>query len=209
MKKTLALILAIVMMAALAVPAFAETTPAQAGVLSSDTLVGEGTKGCTVTYGVSQTYTVSLPTAVNFAYGIAGQVQDQTANVSVDNFVINGSNQLVVTMDSANQGANNGWIMKDVSEGGKSTAVPYTVSAAAEDGNGANVIIPNANVANADTSKGETPTRILEVKSNVEGNGGGVDLTFETPGTQQAGDYSDQITFTVSIEAIPTPPPQE
>lgn len=199
MKKTLALILAIVMMAALAVPAFAETTPAQAGVLSSDTLVGEGTKGCTVTYGVAQSYTVSLPTAINFAYGIAGSVQSQTANVTVSNFVINGSNKLVVTMDS-NNGTDGGWAMVDVS--GESTAVPYTISAAAADGNGANVTIPNANVTNAAVSNVEpivTATPILEVASNVQGNGGGVVLTFATAGTKQAGDYSDQITFGVSI----------
>ena len=200
MKKTLALILAIVMMAALAVPAFAaETTPTQAGVLSSDTLVGEGTKGCTVTYGVSQTYTVSLPTAVNFAYGIAGSVQSQTANVTVSNFVINGSNKLVVTMDS-NNGTAGGWAMVDVSGG--STAVPYTISAAAADGNGANVTIPNANVTNAVVAGDVKATSILEVASNVEGNGGGVVLTFATAGTKQAGDYSDQITFGVSIVAI-------
>lgn len=200
MKKTLALILAIVMMAALAVPAFAaETTPEQAGV-SSETIVAAGDRTCDVTYGVRESYTVSLPTAVNFAYAAAGSVPNQTANVTVTNFVINGSNKLVVTMDSINEGAENGWKMLDVS-GGASTAVPYTVSAAAADGNGGNVSIPNANVKNAvvDDDPVVPATTILEVTSNVEGNGGGVVLTFATAGTKQAGDYSDQITFGVSI----------
>ena len=203
MKKTLALILAIVMMAALAVPAFAEISETE-GVLASDTLKAPGDSECTVTYGVRESYTVSLPTAINFAY----EENEQEATVSVSNFVINGSNKLVVTMDSENEGADNGWIMKDVSDGGKSTAVPYTVSAAAAAGNKSNTTIPNETVINAVVDGDVKATPILEVASNVTGDSGGVVLTFATEGTKQAGNYSDKITFNVSIVAITTPTPE-
>ena len=201
MKKTLALILAIVMMAALAVPAFAEIDE-EPGV-SSSTVKAEGSNNCDVTYGVKESYTVSLPTAVNFAYGIAGNVQSQTATVSVTDFVINGSNKLVVTIDSTN-GTDGGWAMIDDAEsGGESSPVPYTITAAAAAGNGANVTPATGAVVNAVVSNDPVvpATTILEVASNVQGNGGGVVLTFATNGTKQAGNYSDQITFGVSIEA--------
>ena len=192
MKKTLALILAIVMMAALAVPAFAETTPTQAGVLSTDTLVGAGTKGCTVTYGVAQSYTVSLPTAINFAYA----ENEQTATLIVNDFVINGSNKLVVTMDSAFDTTTvGGWEMRDVAGG--STAVPYNVEVTAKTGD--NVETTVGDVVNADTANSEAPSVVMEVNSNVDGEAGSVTLKFTTEGTKQAGDYSDQITFAVSI----------
>ena len=191
MKKTLALILAIVMMAALAVPAFAET-PVDEGVLSSETLVGEGTKGCTVTYGVAQSYTVSLPTAINFAYA----ENEQTATLIVNNFVINGSNKLVITMDSAFDTTTvGGWEMRDVAGG--STAVPYNVEVTGKTGD--NVETTVGDVTNADTANSAAPSVVMEVNSNVDGEAGSVTLMFTTEGTKQAGDYSDQITFAVSI----------
>lgn len=93
MKKTLALILAIVMMAAISIPAFAEDV-----VLKQDTTDETGvitSSEAEVTYGVSQTYTVTLPSAVDFGTTLAA-----TATVSAADVVIAGNQQLVVSLVS-------------------------------------------------------------------------------------------------------------
>ena len=91
MKKTLALILAIVMMAALAVPAFAEPTPEVAGVTTQEANNSTG-NNCKITYGVGQTYTISLPTAINFAVDTDLTAPNtQSCEISVSKLVISGS----------------------------------------------------------------------------------------------------------------------
>ena len=195
MKKTLALILAIVMMAALAVPAFAVDEPA---TIEYQEVAGTDDYGCTVSYGVRQSYTVSLPTVINFSYG----TDDQVADLSVSNFIINGSNKLVITMDSDFDSAtvNDGWEMRATNG---SLPVPYTVTKEAPAvANEAHVTFAAGAVANADVDGGDDPTVILEVASNKDGLGGALKLRFATEGTHQAGDYTDQITFGVSIDTI-------
>ena len=198
MKKTLALILAIVMMAAFAVPAFAEPTPEVAGVTTQEANNSTG-NDCKVTYGVGQTYTISLPTAINFAVdNDLAAPNTQTCVISVSKLVINGSKNLVVTMDSANEGDDNGWQM----EAANCDPVTYTVKTSnPTPANEAHVgtITDDAVVPNAVVAGDVKASTILTVASNAAGKGGAVVLTFSTAGTSQAGDYEDTITFGVSI----------
>lgn len=201
MKKTLALILAIVMMAALAVPAFAETTPPNAGVTTQEANNSTG-NDCKVTYGVAQTYTISLPTAINFAVDTdLSAPNTQTCVISVSKLVISGGKKLVVTMDSANEGGDgnvNGWNMIATN----CDPVTYTVKTSnpdPENGTHVDTITNDATVPNAKVAGEVKASTILGVNSNAQGKGGSVVLTFSTKGTSQAGDYEDTITFGVSI----------
>lgn len=201
MKKTLALILAIVMMAALAVPAFAAPTPEVAGVTSEEAVTSTG-NDCKVTYGVAQTYTISLPTAINFAVDTDLTAPNtQTCVISVSKLVISGGKKLVVTMDSTNEGEDanvNGWNMLAAN----CAPVTYTVKTSNPtpvNGTHVDAITDNATVLNAKVAGEVKASTILGVASNPEGKGGSVVLTFTTNGTSQAGDYEDTITFGVSI----------
>ncbi len=173
MKKTIALILAIVMMAAMAVPAFA------AASVETQTVSAAGSQEATVTYGVTETYKVTLPSAINFN---DAKTVDATVTVA-DNMVIKNNTSVKVTMISKeNQGIATGeWKM--VSEEG--AVLKYTVTK------------PTA--VNVPNNFGGTAEEILSVPSNAAGTGGSVTLTFATEGTSQAGTFTDTITFGVSV----------
>jgi len=189
MKKFLALALAIIMMAAIAVPAFAATI---------DETTNPQTATTTVTYGVSQSYVVTVPDAVDFAQG-----NTKTATVSASEVVIPGNRKLQVAIASAAgeytvpnssvvYDAKVAWTMVENTKNG-SAAVPYTVNltrnkTGAEDADFENV----EKLANNGV--------VLTVLSNDADLAGESTLYFDTIGTNQAGQYTDTLTFTVSLE---------
>ena len=153
-----------------------------------------GNNTCTVAYGVDQTYTISLPISIDFG---TNTTTAQDAYLVVDALVINGSQKLVITMDSTNDTTDpaGGWFMND-SEG-DSDNVAYTVKLVAKEGANVTATVDNQNSIVNGTA--QAPTTIMTVASNAAGEGGQVDLKFETEGTSQAGEYEDTITFGVSI----------
>ena len=174
MKKILAIALAVLMIAALTVPAFAEHVVKQDSTLEG----GEKVTGAVtpVTYGVKQTYTITLPSAIEFGYST-----EATGSITAKEVVITGNLSLQIYVDSDNN-------FKMVADG--CDAVPYVMSA----------------------KVGETETEfktdnhdavVLEVaasKDASKGAEGSAALTFTTAGTSQAGDYQDNLTFTIEID---------
>lgn len=200
MKKLLALALAVVMMMAIALPAFAadgaesksswgvtDETPGAADIQSDfDNVVLE--------YGVAQAYEVTIPADINFGYMNPGDnVLSDVRNVAVTNAVIAGTETLVITVVSEN-----GWTMADTFN--KSTAVSYT---AAIEGRTAGIFSEtyDNNTDSAD-EKVYTVMTVAAATGN-EGidpdNDADVDITFTTAGTAQEGLYRDTLTFTVAI----------
>ena len=202
MKKFLALALAIVMMAAIAVPAFAAPTRLDQGLTPDETKSATAT----VTYGVNKTYTVTVPDAV--AFPAAGNAI--TADVSAEAVVIPGSQKLVVSVASAagsytvpNSGdpgvtydAKVEWTLVEVTKNG-SNAVPYSVYVGAADA----LAKPTGDDVKALTNALGT---VLTVNSSTSATAatGGAKLFFETVGTNQSGNYIDTLTFTVALEDV-------
>ena len=201
MKKFLALALAIVMMAAIAVPAFAAPTR----IDQEDDPDETKSATATVTYGVNKTYTVTVPDAVAFPTDGTNAI---TADVSAEDVVIPGSQKLVVSVASAagsytvpNSGdpgvtydAKVEWTLVEVTKNG-SNAVPYSVYVGAA---GA-----QAKPQDADALTNALGT-VLTVNSSTGAAAatGGAKLFFETVGTNQSGNYIDTLTFTVALEDV-------
>lgn len=192
MKKILALVLAIIMMAAIAVPAFAED-PVRADRTQTETYVGDADNAETmspdvkVTYGVLQTYTISIPADVNLAPNDGGSFANgnnlrATAVLGASNVKINGKETLTVTATSKNS-----WVLKD--EKGKSVDVDYTFKAG-DDVDSYTRDCKSAAVLTVDTPEGN---------KGIVGNTGTAYLEFASGGTAQEGTYSDLITFNVTI----------
>lgn len=197
MKKIIALALAILMMAAIAVPAFATKTVDQAstGTDRAPTTL--------VTFGVTEGYTVTVPAAVNF-----GNNRFTKTTISASNVIIPGNQTLKVAISSASvDDTQTAWKMSATNG---SNPVEYKVStdfdfengsygeATGVCANGTVVLTVLSNqqgeVSVPDGNEGATTmeTQVTLAKSST--------LYFGTPGTTQSGDYSDTITFTVTLD---------
>ena len=182
MKKIIALALALVMMAAIAVPAFADVP-----VSTIDN--GKGGNTTLVEYGVTQSYWVTIPEKVTFNGFTA------TADISAENVIIAGGTSLRVTVASTNyRQADPGaepavtasWVLKDKDQ--KSDPVDYMIK-----------------VGELEVVSGVT--EVLTVVSDVVysdqgapiGNSGEATLSFSTKGTSQVGTYQDSLTFSASV----------
>ena len=182
MKKIIALALAILMMAAIAVPAMATK-----GYDATST--GDGYNESIVELGVSGGYTVTIPQKIVFDAQLKG-----TATVSVASAILAGNETLAISVSSDNwQFDEDGdevadydaWVMVDTAE--ISAPVDYTIKNGEEDVENDDVIL-EVDVESALT--GEAPT---------SGYKGSVTLSLSTPGTSQVGVYQDVLTFAASI----------
>ena len=200
MKKVLALALSLLMMFAIAIPAMAEgdgeTTEAPAATTNttsanfSDEVTGEvgDTK---VEYGVSQSYTVTIPNVVSFA----SSLKNVTATVSVADAFLAGNEKVNVKVTSAKSYAIAGnrtvtktaWTMVDTN--GISTPVDYWLG---------------LDTDTAKTAKVADGGIVLTVErapgnAGVRGASDSATLYFNTDGTAQEGTYEDRLTFDVEI----------
>ena len=182
MKKIIALVVAIVMMAAIAVPAFA------AGSYESG--AGESKNQTLVTYGVDELYVVVVPAKIAMVQGEGTNAATSTSKVSIEaGYKIAAGSSIFVSVKSDNY-ANGKWYMDNVeSEDDTSDSLPYTITAASETAN----VVLTATVANE--------TDFMEAKSGVTAPLTEVSITFATNGTDQAGDYQDLLTFTAEVKA--------
>lgn len=109
MKKFIALAIAILMMAALAVPAFAAIT--------EETPDGQGT--VTVSYGATDAYTITIPTSITLGdKGVEGAAQV----VSAAGVVLTAGKKLTVSVASAND-----WAVKNTAQDATET-IAYTMT---------------------------------------------------------------------------------
>ena len=183
MKKIIALAIAIIMMAAIAIPAFAtDNTLAQNGANSST---------ADVTYGVDQLYTVIVPGAIGF-----GTASTQTAVVKAYNVIIPGNLQLQVSIASAEsydfdkEGAQepeekDAWTMVEASQNGSAPVeyeVALTEGGTALENNDVVLYVNSTEVSSANVDDAKTQT-----------------LYFSTDGTTESGNFIDVLTFSVAL----------
>ena len=189
MKKIIALVVAIVMMAAIAVPAFA------AGSYESGT--GESKNQTKVTYGVNELYVVVVPALIEMVQGQGTNAATSTSKVSIQaGYKIAAGSSIFVSVASSNY--DNGWYMDNTKSADKLDSLPYTITAASE----TEKVVLTATVANG--------TDFMEAKSGVTAPLTEVSITFATNGTDQAGSYEDLLTFTAAVKtSTPAPTPAE
>ena len=180
MKKIIALALAILMMAAIAVPAMAKDY--------DETSTGEGYNQSIVEFGVNAGYTITIPQKITFD-GLEGE-----ATVTASSVVLAGNETLSVSVSSTQyqmqvegeQTARAAWVMTEIT--GKSAPVDYTIKnggvAVASNGVILTVTADDALTTTDDVTSGYTDT---------------VTLDLATPGTSQVGTYQDTLTFAASV----------
>ena len=203
MKKVLALALALIMMLAIAIPAFAATGESGTSVFGDSLNAAEDNVTVNdkveVEYGVLQAYEITIPADVNFGYAdTTVHGYSTTRDIKADKIVIAGNEWLVVTVASANN-----WQMvdanKDASDNPISDNVDYTatladMTTAADD----TITFSNTNntkdtvlvVAAADGNKGYEDAKKATGTNTI---------TFATAGTAQEGRFLDTLTFSVEI----------
>ena len=183
MKKFIALALVIIMMAAIAVPAMAADK-----TVDQDSTGTDRTPTTLVTFGVTDGYTVTVPATVEFGTNLFTET-----TVSAEDVIIPGNKVLQVKIASDTTAGKTAFTM--VATNG-SDPVEYKVSTSFD--------FENGTYAEA-TDVCTNGTVVLEVVSNQTDDEDNVTLAksatlyFGTPGTNQSGDYSDTLTFSVDL----------
>ena len=200
MKKIFALALAIVMMMAIALPAFAAasaTEYSQGNVDNSDapanTTIPDSME---LEYGVAQTYVITIPEDISFT---SATLKDVKRTVKADDVVIAKNEKLEIAVSSRH-----GWTMADYQEDNVDKDTATNVSDAVNYWFAKETGVTYAADATQFTYDAGTDDPILTVNAqtgniNTEGNSGSVDLYFSTRGTAQEGTFRDYLTFIVDV----------
>ena len=181
MKKIFALALVIVMMAAISIPAFAED-PNYVSTLDATQMES----ATTVKYGVTQTYTVTIPSEISLNKAEDDGKKSGTGNIVVSDVCIPANAKLTLTVDSSKT-ANGDWVLVDVA--GQAQNVVYTIS-------GVQKQKDKGDITYASIAKKGT---LLVVDSAVAFEAATTTLTFLANKTMQVANYEDKLTFSVSI----------
>lgn len=186
MKKIIALVVALVMMAAIAVPAFAAET-----TLTGNSATAGGTK---LIYGTSQSYTVTIPPQIELAAGTNSEAQ----TVSISNYKLATNKRVSISIDSANVDYytvvdGNAWYLVEASAeyepiekaSKKAADVPYTVfNGGTAEGN---KVLRGATIVYADSTASLTPPAQTTT------------LVFHTVGTSEVAYFTDTVSFTATV----------
>ena len=175
MKKIIALVVAIVMMASMSVVVFA----AAGDVSYNEAVSAAGGNNCTVTYTTSESYTLKIPSAIELE--TATNVE---ASVQVTDLSIAANSDLTVTVSAEAPYYDNGkwYLVENGSTGADPVEYTITKTAALESGD---------TVLTAFTG-----TRDYDNEEDVT-------LKFYTAGTSHVANYTATITFTVAV-GVPT-----
>lgn len=185
MKKIIALVVAIVMMAAMAVPAFAAEKVEGDNALKAEHQLGTGT---TITYGMSQKYEITIPQGINFDPKNADEITGVitvTDKLIIDNYSLAADKKLSISAKPEDAGLYQedhqaaGWYLYEYETNTNADDVQYFIHI------GENEIDRNEELASATTVNGSP---------KVE-----VDLVFSTQGTSQVAKFKDTIVYTVAI----------
>ena len=184
MKKIIALALAILMMAAIAVPAMAEDNVEP---VVNQTFNGDSGSSI-VEFGVDAGYTITIPQKITFE-GLVGE-----AEVTASSVVLAGNETLSVSVSSTQyqkqvegeESPRAAWVMTEVT--GKSAPVDYTIK------NGGVAVANNGVILTVTADDDLTDTD--DVTSGYTDT---VTLDLATPGTSQVGTYQDTLTFSVAV----------
>lgn len=171
MKKIFAIALVIVMMAAISVPAFAAELTGNA-----EATLGQTTH---ITYGVDQTYTVTIPETIT----IDKTNRTGSGDVTVDKVCIPAGKNIKISVTSATEPTSpNKWELKDsAASGTKAANVGYSIT-----------------VDSTELSRGDT---FLTAASAVSFTAVTKKLNIAVNPTMQVATYEDYLTFSVAIEA--------
>ncbi len=182
MKKIIALILAVIMIAAMAIPAFAADVS-----IDKDNKTGN----VTVNYEMTQAYTITIPESI-----VLSDTAAKTLELSASGVKIPANKALTVTVVSAN-----GYTVTDTTNAGN-TAVAYTVKTNYKEFTSTGTVkeITLVNNDTVDATKNVALTCITATVIGTAGDSNSATLTFATAGTSQVGTYSDTLTFTASLE---------
>ena len=187
MKKIIALVVAVLMMAAIAVPAFAAWD-------TEFNTVGAGNT-TEVIFGVTEGYTIKIPQTVNFE-GLAA-----SATIVASSVKIPGNKALQVTVSSTQYdkgedeavSTDDTWVLED--RGDASDDVPYMITV------GGNNVVSGSTIV-LEVLSSDTLTDLDDVTSGTTKS---ATLSFTTEGTSQVGDYRDVLTFAAAL-GTPTAP---
>ena len=133
MKKIIALVVAIVMMAAMVVPGFAAV---KEDIVANETNLG----GTTITYGTNQMYTVTIPDSFRLEAGV-----DKEQTVTVSDYMLAADKVLTITVDSE-QATETAWFLKEIDAATGADDVEFTITK-----KGGSAIAPGGVVLTADT----------------------------------------------------------
>ena len=198
MKKIIALVVAVLMMAAIAVPAFAEGETVATSQINNNTNAGTAE----VTFGFDEAYIVSIPQTIAFGTNL-----EASAVITATGVKIAGNKTLQVTVSSTNY-------VPAVKDGEEVTeAAKWQMIDQNKDGQGnpASDNVPYMIAVNT-TEVVSGSTVVLEVSSGddltiqndkLSGTTKSATLNFSTLGTSQVGRYKDTLTFT-TVVADPT-----
>ena len=182
MKKIIALALAILMMAAIALPAMAEDDATEPVVSTNKADQANKTTSTNVTFGVTDRYTVTVPSEV--AFGTDNRSTSTT--IEATGVVIAANKKLEVKISSKNEVVDEElettqWYMapSDVVANEK---VPYDVA-----------------LENAETKLKNNDVVLTVLTGADAASSGSAKLMFTTEGTTQSGSYSDLLTFTTAV----------
>ena len=185
MKKIIALVVAVLMLAAIAVPAMAKDY--------DETSTGEGYNQSIVELGVSGGYTITIPVTINFD----AETLQGDATITASAVKIAGSQTLSVSVSSTQYHADDPeadddfatWVLEDVA--GNSDDVYYMIykTSVAEGNKVANngvilTVNKDCDLTGIDETSGFTNS---------------IALKLTTEGTSQVGTYQDVLTFAVAI----------
>lgn len=202
MRKIVALAIALVMIIALSVPAFAEDYVSNKDIDSVNT---------TLIYGVSQSYLVSIPSKIVFEPIEGESGLGALAEVGAKDIHIAGDESLNIAIASSHETVTPGengadptrqWWMKDTNlkeDGVTPASVPVRYSAVIPEGSESVKLYNGKNILSVDAPTGDAGT--------VSDASGEVTITFSTAGTAQNGAYQDILTFFVSVDKDPAPTP--
>ena len=193
MKKIIALVVALVMMAAIAVPAFAEDNHQEVFAGNSANL----TNGTVVKYGTTQTYTVTIPAQLNLN---AAEIDVQ--RVEVSDYKLAAGKQLEIIIGSGLAGTYynvddySTWWLVEADEEFNPLAKPQDPTQPQEGEKLAQDVKYNVFGDGVKISRGGL---LFYVDASSIATPKGADLYATTEGTSYAGCFTDTITFTAKV----------
>ncbi len=196
MKRMVALLAALVLLLASAVPAFA------ADDVEYTSVENAGSVNTTLTYGVSQSYMIKIPSRINLHRLEDGSGLGATATVEAKSVIVAGDESLNIAVNSSNETSSGTghdvtfqWWLKDTNmkvDGVTPASVPVKYTATIPEGAGTAQLYNGKKILTVGAAEGDKGT-----ESNA---GGSVTITFFTEGTAQHGAYQDILTFHVSVD---------
>ena len=179
MRKIIAIVLAVVMIAAMSIPAFAAKTLDEKNPTANDVKV---------TYSTSESFVVTIPEKIELSVNAETGVGTSNDNiVSLDSLKISAGKKITVTVAGGadNLVAGHNYRLWDNTN---KAAIGYTINLGDTTDATGTAVAQNGTLIEKESAK--TFTQIVKY------------LDFVTEATTQAGDFEDTLTFTATVGAV-------